>query len=86
MQRIAVESKTGMIGIGYQPETKTLEIEFKSRKEGVPNGVYHYAEFTMADMDAFTAAESKGSHFLKVIKPKFACTKQKEEANGATGA
>jgi hypothetical protein len=64
-----------MCGIGYDPATETLEIEFKSRKPDQPNTLYHYTPVTQADYDLFAAAESKGSHFLRVIKPGFACKK-----------
>lgn len=83
MDRTAVVSKTGMTGYGYSPETQTLEIAFSSRKSGEPDKVYHYAAFTAEDWKAFQAAESKGSHFLKVIKPKFACTKVEPEKKDA---
>jgi hypothetical protein len=89
MERTTVVSKTGMTGIGYDAASKVLEIAFASRKPGEPDKVYHYAEFTPEDWAAFQAAESKGSHFLRAIKPKFACTKigtektdaQKEKAS-----
>lgn len=75
MERTPVESKTGMCGIGYDPEEQILEIEFKSRKEGEPGTLYHYREFSQEAYDAFVAAESKGSHFIKHVKPKYNCTK-----------
>jgi hypothetical protein len=61
--------------MAYHPLAEILELEFTSRKEGVPNPVYHYSKFTPEDWKAFQAAESKGSHFLRTIKPAFACTK-----------
>jgi KTSC domain len=81
MNRTPITSKTGMCGVAYDPATETLELAFTSRKEGQPEKVYHYAKFTAADWDAWQAAESKGSHFLKVVKPKFACTKIEEKEN-----
>lgn len=50
--------------IGYDAETQTLEVEFKSGT----GGVYRYANFTQGDWDAFNAAESKGSYFIQNIK------------------
>jgi KTSC domain len=79
MERTPVTSKTGLCGMAYDAATKTLELEFKSRKDGVPNGVYHYANFTQADWDAFSTVESKGSYFLRLIKPHFVCTKLEQE-------
>lgn len=78
MNRTAVVSKTGMCGMAYDAATQTLELAFASRKEGEPEKVYHYHSFTPADWEAFEAAESKGSHFCRVIKPGFACTKVEE--------
>jgi KTSC domain len=83
MDRTPVVSKTGMTGYAYDAATKVLEIAFASRKPGEPDKVYHYAEFTAEDWAAFQAAESKGSHFLKTIKPKFACTKIEPEKTDA---
>ena len=79
MQRIPVVSKTGMTGYAYDPKTETLEISFQSRKANEPDPVYHYTPFKQADFDAFMAAESKGSHFLRVVKPGFKCEKQQPE-------
>ncbi len=87
MERTPVESRTGICGIGYDPATETLELEFKSRTQGEPGTLYHYSHFTQADYDAFMAAESKGSHFLKNVKTKFQCAKlgpaPKSKATGA---
>jgi hypothetical protein len=53
--------------IGHDPATNTLAIQFKS-KSGA-GSVYHYANFTAENFDAFKAAESIGPHFGKHIKP-----------------
>ena len=79
MERIAITSKTGMTGFAYDPATEILEIAFKAKNEGEPDRVYHYTAFKPEHWDAFQAAESKGSHFLKVIKPKFTCRKLESE-------
>jgi hypothetical protein len=78
MQRTPITSKTGMTGIAYDQTSETLELSFVSRKAGEPDKVYHYTPFTAADWEAFQAAESKGSHFLRQIKPAFRCTKIEE--------
>jgi hypothetical protein len=75
MERIAVVSKTGMVGVGYDPEAEILEIEFKSRKEGGEGTLYHYHNVSPEEYAAFMAAESKGSHFIKSIKPTKKCVK-----------
>lgn len=53
--------------IGHDPETNTLAIQFPA-KTGI-GSVYHYQNFTAEDFAAFSAAESKGAHFGKHIKP-----------------
>ena len=53
--------------IGHDPETNTLAIQFPA-KTGT-GSVYHYQNFTAEDFAAFSAAESKGAHFGKHIKP-----------------
>jgi hypothetical protein len=75
MERTAVVSKMGMSGFAYDPENQMLEIAFVSRKEGMPESVYHYTPVTAEDWKAFQEAESKGSHFLHAVKPRFICTK-----------
>ncbi|MBY4799932.1 KTSC domain-containing protein [Burkholderia cepacia] len=55
--------------IGHDPVTNTLAIRFKSRASGAPTSLYHYANFTAEDFEAFRDAESIGSHFGKHIKP-----------------
>lgn len=75
MERQPLESKTGLCGAGYDAATETLELEFKSRKDGEPNKLYHYAKFPQAEWESFNRALSKGSFFLKFIKPTYACTK-----------
>jgi hypothetical protein len=52
-----------LAAIGYDPETQTLAIEFKS------GGRYHYANFSPEDWAKLESAESVGSHFYRNIKP-----------------
>lgn len=55
--------------IGHDPATSTLEIEFVSRRPGVPGSVYQYGNVS-ADLHAqLVGAESIGSFFGKEIKP-----------------
>lgn len=86
MIRNPITSKTGLAGAGYDPATETLELEFASRKEGEPSKLYHYHDFTPADYDAFVAAESKGSHFMKHVKPVFKCTRVELPKEGQADA
>jgi hypothetical protein len=76
MERIAVQSKTGMCGYAYDKVTQILEIAFKGKNEGEPEKVYHYSNVSQEDYDKFARAESKGSHFLKAIRPCFPCERQ----------
>jgi hypothetical protein len=78
MNRTPITSKTGLCGVAYNATTKTLELAFASKKAGEKERVYHYTPFTAADWEAFQAAKSKGSHFLKQIKPAFRCTRIEE--------
>lgn len=54
--------------IGHDPATNTLAIQFKGRGDA-PGSIYHYQNFTAHNYAEFLAAESKGSHFKKTIKP-----------------
>ncbi len=55
--------------IGHDAASNILAIRFKSRGNGQPGPLYHYAGFTADDFAAFQAAESVGSHFYRTIKP-----------------
>ena len=78
--RLVDVDSTQIHSIGYDPETQTLAIRFTrgyGDKRG-PGSLYHYANVTQEDYDAFLAAESKGKHFGAHIKPsadKFPYTK-----------
>lgn len=63
----SVESSQ-IAAIGHDAETNTLAIQFPPNRRGI-SSVYHYANFTAEQFAAFQAAESKGSHFGKFIKP-----------------
>jgi hypothetical protein len=52
---------------GYDPETKTMAITFRTN-----GSTYHYQDVGQSDYDAMLAADSIGSHIQKVIKPNFA--------------
>lgn len=62
---------------GHDPATGTLAIRFHGHG-GKPGSLYHYANFGETDMAAFRDADSKGSHFLRTIKPhadRYPCTR-----------
>ena len=54
--------------IGHDPESNTLAVRFKGKGER-PGTLYHYQNFDSEAFEAFNAAESKGSHFIRNIKP-----------------
>lgn len=56
-----------LAGIGHDPETNTLAIQFKS-KTGT-GSIYHYDNFTSEQFAEFKSAESLGSYFKRLIKP-----------------
>ena len=62
---------------GHDAPTATLAIRFKGFG-GKPGSLYHYANFGDTDMARFRDAESKGSHFIRQIKPhadRYPCTR-----------
>jgi len=64
MNRTPVESSS-VRSIGYDPETKVLQVEFTS------GGLYEYYGVTQFAHDEFIASESKGSHFAVKIRACF---------------
>jgi len=64
---IAPVESSQLFGIGHDPVTNTLAIQFKS-KTGA-GSIYHYDNFTSEQFAEFKSAESLGSHFKRVIKP-----------------
>ncbi len=57
--------------IGYDPETKTLAVQFKPRAATgeTPVPVYHYGDVSQQCADDFRGAESIGTYFGLHIKP-----------------
>lgn len=67
MKRSAVKS-SNIKSVGYDAETKTLEVEFSS-------GVYAYRGVTPEQHRTLMSAESIGGHFHKHIKSRHKGTK-----------
>ena len=67
IELIPVESSQ-LAAFGWDPDTQTLAIRFHGR-DGKPGSLYHYANFGETDHAALRDAESKGSHFIRAIKP-----------------
>lgn len=57
-----------LAAFGHDPATDTLAIRFNGYG-GKPGSLYHYRNFGETDFAALRDAESKGSHFLRNIKP-----------------
>lgn len=54
--------------VGYDRDRGILAVRFNG-KGGKPGGLYHYRNFGDTDWQALQDAESKGSHFIRSIKP-----------------
>jgi len=62
MQRFHVAS-TSIASIGYEAETRVLEIEFRDS-----GWVYRYFEVPPAEYEAFLRADSKGAYLNQTLK------------------
>lgn len=61
MNRIPVQS-SDIRSVGYEVESKTLEIEF------ISGGLYEYCSVPKTVYDGLMAASSKGAYFHQFIK------------------
>ena len=68
MKRQGVSS-SNICSIGYDPLSKTLEIEFNS------GGIYQYFNVPQAEYTALMSASSHGSYFHAYIKEQYPWTK-----------
>ena len=62
MERTRVNS-TSIASLGYEAETRVLEIEFKDSGE-----VYRYFDVPLSAYEAFLQAPSKGTYLNRVFK------------------
>lgn len=77
-----VEGSTQIAEEGHDPDTSTLRLRFHGFG-GKPGSLYDYANFGATDYAAFRDAESKGSHFIRQVKPfadRYPCTRLIETA------
>lgn len=65
MKMTPVEKSSQVVAHGYNPETKTLRIEFKG------GGSYDYHDVSADKYADLCKAESIGSHLHAHIKPNF---------------
>lgn len=68
MERVPVSS-SNLLSVGYEPESETLEIEFRS------SGIYQYFNVPSFMHERLMAATSVGTFFNDEIKNTFACNK-----------
>ena len=76
-----VKDSSQIAAIGYDIPSKTLAVQFWSRKKGqepAPGAVYHYKDFPLEKFTAFQNAESKGTFFGERVRNQFPTTKQPE--------
>jgi KTSC domain len=64
MQRVPVESSS-IASIGYAPQQRVLELEFRQSSE-----VYQYFDVPAQEYTAFLAADSKGTYLNQQFKPR----------------
>lgn len=64
MIRMRPVTSSNLKGIGYDPKTRELHIEF-------PNGTYIHHDVPQEEYDALVNAGSLGSHYHRSIKGKF---------------
>ena len=67
MERIEVTS-SNLLSVGYDPETETLEVEFRS------GGTYRYSGVPISEYQALMGAASHGSYFHRNIRDRYPCT------------
>lgn len=68
MEREPVTS-TNIASIGYEPDTETLEVEFKT------SGTYHYLNVPSFMHERLMTADSVGTFFNAEIKKAYPCQK-----------
>lgn len=56
-------TSSSISAIGYDPESRTLHVEFQSGR------AYHYKGVSPEEHDALMNAKSIGAHFSKFIRP-----------------
>lgn len=53
----------------YDPDTQTLTVEFKRAPKDKTDTIYTYSGVSAETWEAFEQAPSKGTHFVKRIRP-----------------
>lgn len=68
MHRLSVES-TAIASVGYEPRTRTLEVEYAS------GGVYRYLGVPPREHETLLRADSLGAYVNRRIKPRYPCVR-----------
>lgn len=69
MEREPVSS-SNIVSIGYEPDSETLEIEFKT------SGIYQYFNVPLFIHERLMMADSHGKFFNAEIKEVYPCSKE----------
>lgn len=77
MDRSNIES-SNLVGVGYDPDTLVLEVEFKN------GAVYQYDQVPKEIFDALMEADSHGSYFIKNVKNSFKYTRMEDQNKPTT--
>jgi hypothetical protein len=67
MERVPVES-SNVAAVGYNPESRVLEVEFKGRNGKTP-AIYQYLGVSHEQWVGLLRAPSKGQYLSREIKP-----------------
>lgn len=91
MERTPVTSHV-LISIGYDPATRTLQVEFPRRQKEAARAVYNYHDVPPERFDELMQGKPKdaesqpsiGSYFLRMIRPNYKFTKIEEKDESQT--
>ena len=71
MQRKSIESSISVKSVGYDAESQTLEVEFKSHSLNSTEAIYRYRDVPEKVYKALMESESVGRYMAKEIRGKF---------------
>jgi hypothetical protein len=70
MQSFKVEHSSTIEGARYEPETREMQIDFKTSVPG-KFSTYSYQGVSIETWEKFSTAPSKGKHFSESIRKQF---------------
>lgn len=65
--KLSPVSSSMLTGVGYDPETKTMQVSFNTKKNGLVS-IETYPGVTEAQFSQFMMADSQGKYFLANFK------------------